>query len=224
MNFKYKKGICIFGIIVLVIITGLTFKNHNKTENTDILLSYESMGKTIEKVDFQNLIQEWYNTKLVNFMKEKSGLEIDTIEYLNEQCKEKNLDPFFVLGLMKLESNFKTNLISYAGARGLGQLMDNTAKPWANNLGLEYSVEKLYEPKYNIQIFTSHLQYLFKVYNNDVHQILTAYNRGQGGLKKYVASRSNRRNPAESTYSNRVLQLGNVYREEFENNQSKASE
>lgn len=217
MNLKYKSILCMICILIIGTIGIYGLNNHNQKQTKDILLSYSEMAKTIDIIDFEPLTEKWYDENIINFMENQSGLNKEVITYLNEQCKEKSLDPFFVFGLMKLESSFDTNLVSYAGARGLGQLMDNTARPWAKNLGLSYSIEKLYEPKFNIQIFTTHLKYLLEVYDNDIHKVLTAYNRGQGGLKKYVASRSNRRTPAESTYSKRVLQLTENYRNSFEN-------
>lgn len=214
-----KKKIAIVMMIVLVV--GFLFVNKAEIseEKDAIILKTTELAKTIDPVDLEPLIEIWTRDNLIKYINEESKLGEDVSTYLYDQCIEKELDPVLVLGLIKLESNFDTNLVSYAGARGLGQLMENTAKPWAKNLGIEYSREKLFEPKYNIRLFTSHLQYLFKVYDNDIHQVLTAYNRGQGGLKKYVASRGGYRNPAESVYSNRVIQLTSNYRKNLENEQ-----
>jgi hypothetical protein len=214
-----KKKIAIVMMIALVV--GFLFVNKAEIseEKDAIILKTTEVAKTIDPVDLEPLIEIWTRDNLIKYINEESKLGEDVSTYLYDQCIEKELDPVLVLGLIKLESNFDTNLVSYAGARGLGQLMENTAKPWAKNLGIEYSREKLFEPKYNIRLFTSHLQYLFKVYDNDIHQVLTAYNRGQGGLKKYVASRGGHRNPAESVYSNRVIQLTSNYRKNLENEQ-----
>lgn len=153
----------------------------------------------------------------VNFIMDKTSFTEDIANYLIDQCKEKGLNLFMVLGLMKLESNFNPKLVGSKGERGLGQLMENTAKPLAKNLDLKYDPDLLFEPKYNILLFTTQLQYLEKVYKDDRHKVLTAYNRGQYGLKKYMASRRNSRNPAVSIYSSKVLQYANKFELEYEN-------
>lgn len=153
--------------------------------------------------------------KEIQFVSDTTGLTIEEAEYLLNQCEEKNLDLFLVLGLMKLESNFDKNAVGTSGERGLGQLMENTAEPIAKNLGLEYEPKMLFEPEYNIVIFTTQLAYLKKVFKNNVHMTLTAYNRGQWGLEKYMASRSTRTNPARSTYSDKVIRYKQEYYNEY---------
>lgn len=147
----------------------------------------------------------------IDFISVTSGLSKEDSEFLLEECDSKKLDVFLVLGLMKLESNFDKDAVGTMGERGLGQLMANTAEPIAKNLGIEYDPDLLFEPQYNILLFTTQLRYLKRLFDNDVHKMLTAYNRGPYGLKKYIASRSNRENPAVSSYSSRVLKYKNEF-------------
>lgn len=214
MNLRLKNSIVFMAILMIgFLIFGKVYMGE---ENDTIVLNKTHMAHTVQNIDFEYLLAKWHRANLIEYINKESNLGKDIAGYLYDNCIEKELDPFLVLGLIKLESNFEARLVSYAGARGLGQLMENTAEPWAKNLGLEYSVEKLFDPKYNINIFTSHLQYLFDVYDGDIHQVLTAYNRGQGGLKKYIASRDGHRNPAESIYSKRVIKITSNYRKNFE--------
>ncbi len=209
---KYFIGIIMFLIIFLSYTSYAVMPTINM--NIDLDVSYICDDET-ETLDIKSKEQSYFNQK-IQFICDISELTYDESKYLLNKCNEKNIDLFLVLGLMRVESNFDKNAVGSLGERGLGQLMENTAKPVAENLGLNYDPEMLFEPKYNINLFTTQLAYLKNIFKNDLHKALTAYNRGQYGLKKYMASRSNRRNPAESTYSNKVIKYRNEFYNEFQ--------
>lgn len=210
---KHFVGIIMFFIIFLSYTSYAVMPTINI--DTDLDLSYICDDET-EKANIKSKEQSYFNQK-IQFICDISGLTYDESKYLLNKCNEKNLDLFLVLGLMRVESNFDKNAVGSLGERGLGQLMENTAKPVAKNLGLNYDPEMLFEPKYNINLFTTQLTYLKSIFKNDLHKALTAYNRGQYGLKRYMASRSSRTNPAESTYSNKVIKYRNKFYNEFKN-------
>ncbi|NLK65723.1 MAG: lytic transglycosylase domain-containing protein [Tissierellia bacterium] len=152
--------------------------------------------------------------ELIRFTKKITGLEYDHCKFLVEESKEKYIDPFIVLGLIKRESDFNPNAIGAGGELGLGQLMENTAKVIAENLGYSYKHEMLLDPEFNLKLTITQLSYLKGVYHNDMHKALTAYNRGQQGLENYLKSNDER---GVSDYSLKVLQYAFDYKEEFEN-------
>ena len=49
-------------------------------------------------------------------------------EYVEKYSKENNLDPLLVYAIIKAESNFNEKAISSTKAKGLMQLMDETAR------------------------------------------------------------------------------------------------
>ena len=154
----------------------------------------------------------------VDYVSGISNLSEHEVDFLFDRAEEIAINPYIILGLIEMESRFNRYAVGSKGERGLGQLMANTAKPVAENLGIEYDPEKLFEPEYNILIFTTQLKYLYNYYDGDIHKTLTAYNRGQYGLEKYIASRSNHANPAVSDYSLRVMEKANKIRLEFDKN------
>ncbi len=152
--------------------------------------------------------------ELTDFINKVTGLEYDLCRYLVQECREKYLDPFLVLGLIKRESDFNTKAVGSGGELGLGQLMENTARIIAENLGYSYEHEMLLDPQFNIKLTLTQLSYLKNVYDNDLHKVLTAYNRGQKGLEDYLKSQDVR---GISDYSLKVLQYAKGFKEEFEN-------
>ena len=107
-------------------------------------------------------------------------------EYVEKYAKEENIDPLLCYAIIKAESNFNPNAVSKSGAKGLMQLMDETAKDVATNAIIEYtSNDSLFEPEKNIQLGIKYYAQLKSIYNSDVLS-LTAYNAGIGNVKKWI--------------------------------------
>jgi soluble lytic murein transglycosylase-like protein len=161
--------------------------------------------------------EELENIALEVYISELTGLSNEAVDMIISQSNEIGIDPFVVVGIIRVESVFDPYVVGSLGERGLGQLMANTAEPVAKNLGIEYNPDKLFEPVYNILLFTTQLNYLYEFYDKDIHKTLTAYNRGQYGLEKYIASRNGHTNPAISDYSITVLEFAGKYKQGFDN-------
>lgn len=173
--------------------------------------------RSIDYVSIKDHVEAAEKKNFKEYAIELTGLEEDAIDLMVAECDEVGLDPFVILGLMRLESEFNTYCVGSLGERGLGQLMANTAEPVARNMGIEYDPDKLFEPEYNIKLFMTQFKYLYEFYDRDLHMTLTAYNRGQGGLDKYMASRSKYADPAVSDYSMVLLNYATSFKEEFDN-------
>ena len=87
------------------------------------------------------------------------------------------LDPDLVRSLIHAESGFNTNAVSSKGARGLMQLMPQTAR--------EMGVSDLMDPSANIDGGTRYLAGLLSRFNNDPILALSAYNAGPGRVEQY---------------------------------------
>ena len=83
-----------------------------------------------------------------------------------------------VLAVIRQESEFDENAISYVGARGLMQLMPYTAKLVAKQAKLPYSKNKLKNPDYNIKLGSYYLAGLLEEYEGSYPFALAAYNAG----------------------------------------------
>ncbi|WP_326908515.1 lytic transglycosylase domain-containing protein [Sedimentibacter sp. MB31-C6] len=216
---KSKKNLSI--LFIICIVSYFMMINMSLTADAeDLTKYYSSSKKTIEKnfiiYELRDLfIQEKI---LIQYIEDLTKLPYDESAFMIKECRSKNMDPFIVLGVIKSESDFNPFAVGQAGERGLGQLMGNTAKPVAENIGYIYNPENLFDIRYNLKITITQLSYLNNLYNKDVHKTLTAYNRGQKGLQEYMDSgKSEYENLAISEYSAKVLKFANEYKEEFEN-------
>ena len=87
------------------------------------------------------------------------------------------IDRFLIAAVMKAESNFDPYAVSPAGARGIMQLMPETAR----SLGVANS----FDPAQNIAGGTLYLAMQLRAFNGDLSLALAAYNAGPEAVRKY---------------------------------------
>jgi soluble lytic murein transglycosylase-like protein len=86
-----------------------------------------------------------------------------------------NLDARLVHAVIEQESNYEPRARSKKGAKGLMQLMPDTAR--------QYGVLNSYDPKANLEAGVRHLKDLMS--RLDLPIALAAYNAGEGTIKRY---------------------------------------
>lgn len=107
-------------------------------------------------------------------------------DIINEYSKEYNLDPLFVLSIIKAESNFNSNAHSHKDAVGLMQITGETGKWIAGQMGIKnYSTSMLYNEETNIKMGCWYLNNLYKEFK-DKNLVISAYNAGRGNVNKWL--------------------------------------
>jgi soluble lytic murein transglycosylase-like protein len=112
-------------------------------------------------------------------------------------ARDNRLDPALVAAVIVVESGGDPKAVSRRGARGLMQLMPETAR--------KYGVNDVFDPAQNILGGARYLHDLAQRYQNDLELILAAYNAGPEAV-----DRQGRRIPQlheTLTYVPRVIQL-----------------
>ena len=87
------------------------------------------------------------------------------------------LDPLLVKTVISVESDFNPRVVSKKGAKGLMQLMPNTAK----NMG----VEDIFDPRENIYGGCKYLRSLINRYRGNLTLALAAYNAGPSAVARH---------------------------------------
>jgi tetratricopeptide (TPR) repeat protein len=110
-------------------------------------------------------------------------------------AKAQDVDPRFVLAIMKQESSFRANAKSPAAARGLLQLTLDTALKYNKQAGFpNLRDEDLYRPDVNIAIASVYMAELKKEFDNLYEAIAASYNGGEDNVARWL----NRSKPREA--------------------------
>ena len=109
-------------------------------------------------------------------------------DLIEQYAAENNLKPAFVTAVILNESSFRTDAESSVGARGLMQLMPNTAEWIAGKLGISgYSFDRMYDAETNIRFGTWYLGYLSRLFRGDPVSVAAAYHAGQGQVSGWLS-------------------------------------
>lgn len=87
------------------------------------------------------------------------------------------LEPALLHAVISAESAYNPLARSPKGARGLMQLMPDTAK--------RYGVENSYDPLQNVQGGAAYLRDLLTLFGNDLQLAIAAYNAGEGMVMRH---------------------------------------
>jgi hypothetical protein len=91
------------------------------------------------------------------------------------EAKRQNIDPSLALAIAEVESNFNYQAISHAGAKGVMQIMPETAE---QVFGV--SRRRLFDPNVNIELGVKFIKKLLKRYDGRLDIALSHYNGGSG--------------------------------------------
>jgi len=100
---------------------------------------------------------------------------------------EFGVEPALLLAIARQESEFDTEAVSPAGARGLMQLMPATAQDVARSLGLGWRPQALTgDPAYNVRLGDAYLGGLLERYGGSYVLAVAAYNAGPSRVVRWL--------------------------------------
>lgn len=114
------------------------------------------------------------NPSIPSFSSIGSDSSIDSKNFesfIIEFAKKYEIDSALIKAMIRAESGFNPYAISRKGAKGLMQLMPETA--------LRMNVSNVFNPKENIEGGVRYFKYLLSLFNNDIRLSLAAYNAGE---------------------------------------------
>jgi soluble lytic murein transglycosylase len=146
-------------------------------------------------------------------------------EQVVEQTGHHEVNPYFVLAVMREESNFHAAADSRSGAKGLMQLMPATARMLAKRHRMPYDEAALTRPDFNIALGTLYLKRVLKRYRWNPILAAASYNAGPNAVKRWMRKYKGR--PADEfvesipydetrAYVKRVISSYLIYKELYD--------
>ena len=147
---------------------------------------------------------------------------------VTREGRKRGVDPRFLLAIMKQESSFRASAKSPAGARGLLQLVFDTALKYNKAAGFpNLQPDDLYDPATNIAIGAEYIKFLKDEFGGLYEGIAASYNGGEDNALRWL-NRSKPKDPgiftsevgfAESkNYVYKVMTNYRIYRELYDEN------
>lgn len=108
-------------------------------------------------------------------------------ELIVGEARSYGLDPRLFFALVRQESRFDAAATSWAGARGLSQVMPATGEWIAGMMGVRrFRKEDLYRPRLNVQYGLWYLAWALDLFAGEPLVALAAYNGGPGNAKGWA--------------------------------------
>lgn len=121
-----------------------------------------------------------------------------------EDCSQRfQIEFALIKAVIRAESGFNAHAVSKKGAKGLMQLMPETAK--------RMKVTDAFNPQENIEGGVRYLKHLFSLFENDLKLSLAAYNAGENLVAQLRAVPSY---PETKDYIKKVLKFYESYKEQ----------
>ncbi len=198
---KFKIWVLVFSILVVVfgfsvesISTSgymkISLKNGNvfygkicHEGQNDVMIELGSILINFKKneIDFMipvETLPHKEEDKAKSIVMSKSAHKKDNIEdFIKSLGRQYHIDPDLIKAVIKVESNFDRFATSHKGAKGLMQLMPQTAQ--------FFGVFDVYNPYQNIEGGVKFLRAQLNEFDEDIRLALAAYNAGPKKVKRY---------------------------------------
>jgi soluble lytic murein transglycosylase len=133
---------------------------------------------------------------------------------VNESLRQ-DYDPIFVAAVIRTESRFKGSAVSYAGARGLMQIMPSTGRHISNEENVPWNGNAtLHDAATNLRLGIAYLKQLEQKFKGNRERALIAYNWGPTNLDHSL--RAGSRPPQECVrYARNIISAHRQWSESF---------
>jgi soluble lytic murein transglycosylase len=163
------------------------------------------------------------------------GIALDSLAYPTYgipgfEPLQKSAPKSLVYSIARQESAFNPKAVSQAGAKGLMQMIDSTARRTAQNAGIAFDEDRmLSDAAFNAQLGAAHLGELLTEHGGSYILTFAAYNAGGKRVKQWIESYGDPRTPGVDpvdwveripftetrNYVQRIIENLNIYRARF---------
>ncbi len=173
----------------LLVLKNIKSKVHSREEwlaLAEIYKKFSAYGEAYRTYDWINrrYFSDMSYIEKAFMLKERFPFYYDGI--VQKYAKRYGLEKELIMGLIKQESAFRSQVVSHANAYGLMQLMPFTAKDMARLAGVTVkNTKQLFDPEVNIHLGSLYLKQLDRQFDGEKMYMLAAYNAGPHRVKRW---------------------------------------
>lgn len=176
-----------FELIYQALLDSISQQSNNsniseKTETSNVVIGRTRAGQSLLDIPLRtqgsisSIFNINYNSSIEEVNTSSSDVTMQKIyDTVNKYAKEYDVDPKLILAVIRTESDFNSNTVSSAGAKGLMQLMPSVC--------MDYNVSDPFDIDQNIRGGVQLLRDHLNNYNGDIGKTLMAYNAGAGTMQ-----------------------------------------
>lgn len=150
----------------MVSLTASIFLAGGSSEASDVYKFIDSAGV----IHFSNVPTD-SRYRLIPQDRERPYSKASLLTLINKTAQAYEVDPALIRAVVKVESDFNPDAVSYLGAQGLMQLMPQTA--------INLNVQDPFDPEENVGAGVRYLKYLLDLFRQEVPLALAAYHAGE---------------------------------------------
>ncbi|MEK2688248.1 lytic transglycosylase domain-containing protein [Bdellovibrio sp. GT3] len=187
-----------------------TVNEASRVAHAKELLGGRYKGSAAQKIEGRSALNVMIYEKVQGYLapqwKNRAG---DISSVIISESDKYNLDPVFVLAIIKTESSFDPLIVGSFGEIGLMQIKPDTAEWIAKKYGIAWKGKKtLQNPVSNVRIGAAYMDYLRKQFPGKATKYVSAYNMGPRNVRRLVA-----KNVMPAEYNSRVMKnYGEFYK------------
>ncbi len=160
-------------------------------KNPDVLAQYYLLGdyadRTIKNAEPKYKLPVDFQIELLPQHVAEMLYPAPFADELVQNAPGRNVDPRFLLAIMRQESRFQPTVKSNAAARGLMQFISTTSTRMAGELQLvHFRQDDLYDPSIAILMGSQYVSNLFTLYPNQPAAVTASYNGGEDNMKRWM--------------------------------------
>ena len=107
---------------------------------------------------------------------------------LLKHSPQRDVDPRFLLSIMRQESRYRADVKSYAAARGLMQFISSTSDKIAVELGRKtFKQDELYDPSTAVLFGSQYVANIFKLFPRQAEAVAASYNGGEDNMQRWLS-------------------------------------
>lgn len=186
----------IFFVSITIYSVGFNYYLENKLKSymlvsEDILKRYEKVSEDLKNFEYKLSFMLNLRDSIDVLRKFAGWYEDDILKDIAfaivEESMKNNIDPLFMLAIVKTESSFINSSVSSKGAMGLMQILPDTAyyiSEKVADIDLKNRKE-LFDPVINVRLGVNYFAYLMNKFKDEKLSTI-AYNFGPSNLKLYI--------------------------------------